>query len=115
VVALRLAQPSLDGRHHVEAHRARLVDGHGRARRQQEDRLALLVLPSRSHDVVHVDLVSHVVDVLDLVTVEGDLGVPQALLLGDVRDVEEQTKSVVIFEAIVYVALCGRNGEEEEF
>lgn len=58
------------------------------------------------NDVVHLDLVSHVVYVLDLMAVEGDLGVPQALFLGYVRDVEEQTKSVVIFEAIVYVALC---------
>lgn len=67
------------------------------------------MLATGPDDIVHLDLVSHVVDVLNLMAIEGDLGVPQALLLGYVRDVEEQTKSVVIFEAIVYVALCKEN------
>lgn len=64
------------------------------------------MLPSGSHNIVNIDLMSNVVDVFDLLSVECDLGIPQPILVGNIRDVEEQTKSVVIFEAIVYVALC---------
>lgn len=113
MVALGLAKPPLDSGHHVEAYRSGLVDVDRLGAGQQEDGLALLVLAPRPDDVVHLDLVSHVIDVLDLMAVEGDLSVPQALFLGYVRDVEEQTKSVVIFEAIVYVALC--KGDKKKF
>lgn len=106
MIALRLAQPSFHRRHHVEAYRAGAVDADDLRAGEQKDRLAFLVLPSGPHDVVHVDLMSNAVDVLDLMAIEGDFGVPQSLLLRDVGDVEEQPESVVIFEAIVYVALC---------
>lgn len=109
MVALRLAQPSLHRRRHVEAYRSRLVDADLHRAGEQEDRLALLVLPSGPHNVVHVDLMPNAVDVLDLIAIEFDLGIPQSLLLLDVGDVEEQPESVVIFEAIVYVALCKEN------
>lgn len=46
------------------------------------------------------------VDVLNLISIKCDLRVPQPLDLGYVRDVEEKTKSIVIFEANVDVTLC---------
>lgn len=102
-----LAKPSLHRRHHVETDRARLVDIDDFRVGQEEDWLSLLELSARPDDVVDVDLMSYIVDILDLIAIEGDLGVPKTLLLGYVADVEEETKSVVIFESLVYFGLCG--------
>lgn len=76
MIPFRLSQPPLDGRHHVETNRASLVDIDCSRVSQQEDWLAFLVLPSGPHNVVDVDLMSNIVDVLDLISVEGDLRVP---------------------------------------
>lgn len=106
MIVFGLAQPSLHCRHHVERDRARLVDIDDFRVGKQQNWLSLLQLSAWPHDVVDVDLMSYIVDILDLIAIEGDLGVPQTLLLGDVADVEEETKSVVIFESFVYFALC---------
>lgn len=113
VIVFGLTQPSLYRRHHIQTDRARLVDIDDFRVGQQQNWLSLLQLSSRSNDVVDVDLVSHIVDILDLIAIESDLSVPQTLLLGDVADVEEQTKSVVIFESFVYFALCGMKHKQE--
>jgi hypothetical protein len=47
---------------------------------------------------------THAINVFDLMSIESDLRIPQSLLVGYVGNVEEQTKSIVILEASVYVA-----------
>lgn len=76
VVAFRLTKPTFYSRHHVETDRPCLIDIDSSAVGKQEDWLAFLVLPSRPHNVIHVDLMSDVVDVFYLIAVEGDLRVP---------------------------------------
>lgn len=49
---------------------------------------------------------SNAIDVLNLISIKCDLSVPQSLFVGYIGNVEKETKSVVIFEAVVYVAFC---------
>ena len=52
---------------------------------------------------------SNAVDVLNLISIKCDLSVPQSLFVGYIGNVEKETKSVVIFEAVVYLAFCNKN------
>jgi hypothetical protein len=69
---------------------------------------------TRSNDVIDVDLMSHIIHVFNLISIECYFSIPKTFLLRNITDVKEETKSVVIFESIVYFAFC-KNKRNREF